>query len=339
MRHVLFFLCLSVLLGCNALTAHAQQSAQPLSIGFLPGAASLDSPFNALTYLGLARAQEDFELELRAREALGPVWNQDEARAQLDSLLRQHVHAVVLNGNEWGVAVRELAPAFPAVRFILTEALVEDLPNVVSLRFANEQGGFLAGCLAGLLAAPGKAAFIGGADIPPLRDLAAGFAQGLAHVAPGTQGTIAWLGTGQDFSGFASPDKGRAKAQELYEQGVEIIFAAAGGGGDGVLIAASEQGRLVIGMDYDQSDAAPGHVPASLLKRMDLAVYQELQFLVRGTFTPGVHVYDLRDGGLELTGLVGPNTLIPAGVQEKVLEAAEKVRAGLIVVQPAPAVN
>ena len=302
-----------------------------LTVAFLPGAGGLDSPFNVLAYKGLAQAKTDLGIELRSRQGLEGTWNEDEAQRQLDSLLKQPVDVIVANGLEWASAISQLAASHPEVRFILLDAALPDLPNVSCATFANAEGGYLAGALAGWMTGTNRVAFIGGVDIPSVQAFQQGFEQGVAYTAPETAVMIRYISQGRDFSGFSSPDLGRENAADLYGQDADIIFAVAGESGLGVIQAAQNADRYVIGVDYDQDALAKGHVLASIIKRVDNAVYEEIGRIARDAFQPGIHVYGLLDGGLSISEMQYTRENIPNVVQEKLLELEEKLRHSVIV--------
>lgn len=307
-----------------------------LTVGYLPGAGELESAFNMLAYEGVGKAEKDFGLQVRARQGLEGLADEDEAARQVASLLQQSVDVIVAVGVEWAASIEKAAKENPDLRFIIVDAEVRDLPNVVSVIFANEEGGFLAGCLAGYMSVSKRVGFIGGVAIPPVRAFRHGYAQGLAYADPEVSMMTRYISQGPDFSGFQDQDTAYTLAEELYVQGVDIIFAVAGFAGLAVLTEAKEQDRYAIGVDYDQDDVAEGHVLTSVIKRADRAVYQELQRIHEDVFQPGVHLYDLRDGGIALSEMKYTRDKIPQVVQEKLLEVEEKIKHGVIEIEKLP---
>jgi len=320
LRLLLFLVVLSVATPAGALT-----------VGFLPGAGELDSPFNELAYMGLAKAEDEFACRLVARQGLEGRIDDAEAAQQMQALLETGVDVVVANGVEWAKAVQQAAEKHPELLFIAVEARLEPLPNVVSVLFANEEGGFLAGSLAGYASTTGMVGFIGGVDIPSVRAFRHGYAQGLRHAAPEAEMLSRYVSRGEDFSGFFDADAANELAMQLFEQGVDIVFPVAGEAGIAVLAAAEQQDRYAIGVDYDQGYLAKGHVLASVVKRVDKALFEELQRVAEDQFQPGEHIYGLRDGGIALQGM-DPG-LLPQAVQERLLEVEEKIRHGVIKVE------
>ncbi len=309
---------------------------QAFTVGYLPGAGELDSPFNELAYMGLARAEDDFGFKLVARQGLEGFTDDREAKAQMQALLEMPVDVVVANGIEWRDTVETVAPKHPEKRFVIVDAELRGLPNVVSVLFANEEGGFLAGCLAGYMSSTKRVGFIGGVAIPTVRAFRHGFAQGLAYADPEVAMLTRYVSQGSDFSGFYDQQVAFQLAKNLYSEGVDIIFPVAGEAGLAVLNAAKELDRYAIGIDYDQDHLAKGHILASVLKRVDKAVYEELQLITRDQFQAGVHVYGLRDGGIGLSEMQYTRDHIPQAVQERLLEVQEKLKHGVIDLQKLP---
>jgi basic membrane protein A len=129
--------------------------------------------------------------------------------------------------------------------------------------------------------------YVGGMDVPLLRRFEEGYIQGVKYANPDVEVVSGWVGA------FDDPTKGKELALTQYEEGVDIIFAAAGKSGEGVLAASAEQDLYSIGVDSDQCYIEPGHVVASMMKMVDVAVYDAIESLTEGTLEAGNRVYDL----------------------------------------------
>ncbi|WP_050525575.1 BMP family lipoprotein [Pseudorhodobacter aquimaris] len=163
-----------------------------------------------------------------------------------------------------------VAPDFPDTKFVLIDGVV-DQPNVRSVMFAEHEGSYLVGMLAAMASKSDTVGFIGGMDIPLIRQFGCGYAQGVKAVTP--DATVIANMTGNTGAAWNDPVKGGELAKSQISQGADVIFAAAGGTGMGVLQAAADADILSIGVDSNQNHLHPGKVLTSMLKRVDNAVY------------------------------------------------------------------
>ena len=185
-------------------------------------------------------------------------------------------------------------------------------PNVAGLVFAEEQGSYLVGVAAALKSETGKVGFIGGVCCFGLIEkFEAGFRAGVASVDPSIEVTAEYITDAPDFDGFNQPDRAQVIATTMYEDGADVIYHAAGGAGNGMFQAAKDftedNGSKVwgIGVDSDQYNTIGAVDPSlqefvltSMLKRVDVAVYEILKAQEEGTFTAGPNVYDLSVDGV-----------------------------------------
>ncbi len=168
--------------------------------------------------------------------------------------------------------------------------------------FAEEQGSFLVGAAAALKTKTDHIGFIGGVEVPLIQKFEAGYLAGAKEVNPKIKVDVTYLTQAPDFSGFGDPAKGKTAAQGMYDGGADIVYHAAGGSGGGVFEAASESGNLAIGVDSDQYQTADPSVKdvimTSMLKNVNVAVYEYLKEVNDGTFPSGVTRYDLAADGV-----------------------------------------
>jgi basic membrane protein A len=201
-------------------------------------------------------------------------------------------------------SIEAVARDFPLVRFAIVDRIVA-LPNVQSFVFREHEGSFLAGLLAALASKTGTLGFVGGQDIPLIRKVLCGYEQGARHANPKIRIVSAMTGTTN--AAWTDPARGAELARAQAAQGADVIFAAAGTTGLGVLQAVADLGLLGIGVDSNQNGLHPGHMLTSLLKRTDVAVYRAFKGV-----QPGVTALGLKEGGLALAfdehnvGLVTP---------------------------------
>jgi basic membrane protein A and related proteins len=188
-------------------------------------------------------------------------------------------------------SIAKVAAEFPRLRFAIVDAVV-DAPNVQSFVYREHEGAFLVGMLAAMASKSGTVGFVGGMDIPLVRKFLCGYEQGARHAVPAIRSVSAM--TGSTPAAWTDPARGAELAKAQMAQGADVIFAAAGTTGLGVMQAARDAGRLSIGVDSNQNHLHPGSVLTSLVKRVDLAVL--------GAFNgvqPGVTALGLKEGALD----------------------------------------
>ncbi len=253
------------------------------------------------------------------------------SEAQREQALRQLAGAgfnpIVMTGFAFGDVLGQVAPEFPDTKFAIIDMVV-DQPNVKSVVFTEHEGSYLVGMMAALASKTGTVGFIGGMDIPLIRRFGCGFAQGAMAANPAVKVILNM--TGSDPSAWNDPVKGGEIAKAQKGQGADVIFAAAGGTGVGVLQAAKDEGILSIGVDSNQNYMQPGSVLTSMLKRVDVAVYNALK---EGTeMTGGMNVLDLKAGGVGYAMDENNAALVSADMLAAVDAASAKIVAGEIVV-------
>ena len=261
------------------------------------------------------KAQEDYEPNLRL-------------------LVDQGAELVVAVGFMMEAATRRVARDNPRAKFLLIDSPVLDdagkpitLPNVRAVVFREHEGSFLAGALAGELTRTGKVGFVGGMQLPLIQKFEVGFRAGLRMVNPAAarEVLVAYTGT------FDDERKGIEVGQDLYRRGCDIVFHGAGLDGLGVIKAAQQAGRWVIGVDSDQSHVAPRNVLTSMIKHADLAVYQAVRDAVNGSFAGGDVVLGLRESGVGLSPLGGEaDAAVTAVARAAALKDVEVLRAAVI---------
>jgi basic membrane protein A len=196
-------------------------------------------------------------------------------------------------GFAWASALEEVSTDYPDTKFQIIDMVV-DQPNVRSIVFAEEQGSYLVGMLAAMASETGTVSFIGGMDIPLIRNFACGYAQG-AKAANADVNIVANM-TGTTPAAWNDPVKGSELTLAQISQGSDVVYAAAGGTGVGVLQTAADNNILSIGVDANQNYLHPGQVLTSMLKRVDNAVYDAL--IAGDMLEAGFNVMDLSNGGV-----------------------------------------
>lgn len=289
-----------------------------------------DNSFNDAADRGLERAKKEFAASTEVIEP-GDGADRESGLRQLAAKKRDLVIGV---GFLFTEDLQAVASEFPEVKFAGVDFTVTEgatlPPNLVALKFKEEEGSFLVGALAALVSKTGKVGFVGGMEIPLIKKFEAGFRAGAKEVRPDAEVLVKYAGVTDEA--FKNPAKGKELALALYGQGVDVIFHASGGTGQGVFTAAREQGKLAIGVDSDQHDMAPGHVLTSMVKKVDLAVFEQIKAIRDGTFRGGVRVFDLASGGVDYVYDDRNKALIPDDVRAKVEALRGRIVRGEIVV-------
>jgi len=302
-----------------------------------------DLSFNDSAAAGLDQAAQEFGVEI---EELEPNEGGENREELLRLLSEQEFDLVFGVGFLFADSVKATAADFPEVNYGLIDGGFEGLDeagNVASLTFAEHEGSFLVGAAAALKSTTGKIGFIGGVEIDLIKKFEAGFIAGAKHVNPDIEVDVKYISQPPDFSGFGDPAKGKEVALGQYNGGADVIYHAAGGSGAGLFEAAKEVSERTgtkvwaIGVDSDQYQTAPEevreYVLTSMLKRVDVAVYETVKDAVEGAFAPGSRTFGLSDDG------VGYST--SGGHLDDIVEQLEELKASIIagdiVVPSAPA--
>ncbi|MCC7273699.1 MAG: BMP family ABC transporter substrate-binding protein [Alphaproteobacteria bacterium] len=272
-----------------ALPAAAQQPFVPAIVFDIGG--KHDKGFNESGLEGAERFRRATGIAYREAE----MTLASDREATLRALVEGGATLVVAMGSGQVPAITATARAFPAVRFAIVDAAVE-APNVRSFVFKEEEGSYLAGVLAAEASRSGIIGFIGGMDIPVIRAFACGYAQGARRILPTV--TVLQATAGDTPAAWLDPAWGGALADAQMNQGADVIFAAAGATGFGVLQAATARRRLAIGVDTNQNHLHPGSVLTSMVKRVDVAVHQALRSALDGTWEAGTVTLGLKEGGV-----------------------------------------
>lgn len=262
-----------------------------------------DQSFNDMAAAGLDKAKAEFGLE--AQESDAADGEDDAAKVErLTQLAEAGYNPVIAVGFAYSAPLGEVAPQFPDTTFaIVDDASLADAENVASLVFAEEQGSFLVGAAAALKSQANHIGFVGGVNVPLIHKFEAGFEAGAKAVKPDITIESQYLTEPPDFSGFGDPAKGKTAAEGMFDAGADIVFHAAGGSGLGVFQAAKAAGGLGIGVDSDQYNTVPEDlqpvVMTSMLKKVDVAVYDYIKSFVDGDPLSGPVVFDLEKNGVD----------------------------------------
>lgn len=253
---------------------------------------------------------------------------QEDYEPNLNLLVSEKVDLAVGVGFMIENALEASAKKNPGTRFLLIDSPLLDaqskpytLPNVQTVVFREHEGSFLAGALAGLATKSGKVGFVGGMQIPLIRKFEVGYVAGLKMVNAKVADEAKRVYTGS----FDNSSAGKRAALDLYNQGVDIVFHAAGADGLGVIQAAKEQDKLAIGVDSDQAHLAPKNVLTSMVKQVDYAIYNSVKTIVEKKFQVGDGALGLKEGGVGLTPVA-----VDFPGKEAALARVEKLRKAVV---------
>ena len=301
------------LLCLMALTA-ARAQAQPAVIFELGG--KNDKSFGQSAWEGAERWKKDHGRPYLEFEIANAAQREQAARR----FAERGAQPIVGVGFPQASSIEAVARDFPALRFAIVDMVVP-LPNVQSFVYREHEGAFLAGMLAALASKTGTIGFVGGQDIPLIRKVQCGYEQGAHHAVPAIKSLQSMTGTTN--AAWTDPARGAELARAQAAQGADVIFAAAGTTGLGVLQAVADLKLLGIGVDSNQNGLHPGFILTSLLKRTDVAVYRAFSGV-----QPGVTALGLKEGGLDLAFDANNARLVSAAMRQRIDAARADIVAG-----------
>lgn len=289
-----------------------------------------DKSFNDLSYEGLKKAETDLGVEIKVLESKEIT----DYESNIDQLATAGYSPIFAVGFLMTDTVSKMSTAYPDTEFAGVDEFFDPVPaNVVGLTFKEQEGSYLAGVVAGLatketfdskLNPENVIGFVGGMDVPLIKKFEAGFIAGAKSVNPDVKVISLYAGN------FTDQAKGKELGYSLIEQKADVIYAAAGAVGLGTIEACKEKGALFIGVDADQFETVPGSgsvMLTSMMKRVDVAVYNTVKDSVDGAFPGGtIKEFGLKEGGVDLA----PYHDFESKVPQTIKDAVEKARTGII---------
>ncbi len=280
-----------------------------------------DKSFNEAAFTGAKRWAEETGGNFREIELT--------SEAQREQALRRFAEAgynpVVMTGFAFASSLDTVAPDFPDTKFAIIDMVV-DQPNVQSVVYKEQEGSYLVGMMAAMASKSGTVGFVGGMDIPLIRKFACGYVQGVKAVNP--DATVIQNMTGTTPAAWNDPVKGGELTKAQIAQGADVVYAAAGSTGLGVLQTAADENILAIGVDSNQNYLHPGHMLTSMMKRVDVAVYNA--FSAGPDLKPGFNVLGLAEGGVDYAFDEYNKDLVTPEMKAAVDDAKAKIIAGEI---------
>jgi len=283
-----------------------------------------DKSFNEMSYVGTQKYKADTGRDYREFE----TQTESQVGQAIQNFASRGFSPIVMLSNGYRDQMERVARDFPDTKFMMIDAYI-DLPNVRSVEFSEHEGSYLVGLVAGMTSKSKIIGFVGGQDIPLIRKFACGYAQGA--FAGGAKEVIRTM-TGITVTAFNDPVKGGEIARSQMEQGADVIFAAAGGTGIGVLQAVADGGKLAIGVDSNQNYMFPGTMLTSMVKRVDIATYNTFRDAEEGNWSGGSIKFGTAEGGVDWALDEYNRDLITPEVEAAVNEARQKIIDGEIIV-------
>ncbi|MBP7648177.1 MAG: BMP family ABC transporter substrate-binding protein [Comamonas sp.] len=278
----------------------------------------LDKSFNEAAYTGI----EKWKKETGKKYLSFEITNESQREQAIRRMAERGASPIIGIGFGQASSIEKVAKEFPKLQFAIIDMVV-DLPNVQSVVFKEQEGSFLVGAMAAMASKTGKVGFVGGMDIPLIRKFECGYKQGAMWANPKAEmiGNM----TGTTGAAWNDPARGGELAKAQFSQGVDVVFAAAGGTGIGVYQAAKDSGKLAIGVDSNQNHIQPGTMLTSMLKRVDVAVYN-----VAKGHKAGISVLGLKEGGVDYAVDANNAKLVTADMKKKVEAAKADIISGKI---------
>lgn len=277
-----------------------------------------DKSFNEAAYRGMERWKKE-----TGKPALEfEIANESQREQALRRMAERGASPIIGVGFGQASMVEKVAKEFPKLQFTIIDGVAK-LPNVQSVVFKEQEGSFLVGMIAALTSKSGKVGFIGGMDIPLIRKFQCGYEQGVKYANPKAEVFVNMVGT--TGAAWNDPARGGELARAQFAKQADVIFAAAGGTGIGIYQAAKDAGKLTIGVDSNQNHLQPGTMLTSMVKRVEVAVYEAAK-----NHKPGLVVLGLKEDGVDYALDQYNAKLISPEVKKKVDAAKADVIAGKI---------
>ncbi|OYU43766.1 MAG: BMP family ABC transporter substrate-binding protein [Burkholderiales bacterium PBB4] len=277
-----------------------------------------DKSFNEAAFRGMEKWKKDTGKNYLSFE----IANESQREQALRRMAEKGASPIIGIGFGQASSIEKIAKEFPKLQFAIIDMVVNQ-PNVQSVVFKEHEGSFLVGVMAALASKTGKVGFVGGMDIPLIRKFQCGYEQG-AKFANAKAEVFSNM-TGTTGAAWNDPARGGELAKSQFGKGADVVFAAAGGTGMGVYQAAKDGGKFAIGVDSNQNYVQPGTMLTSMVKRVDLAVYN-----VAKAHTPGVSVLGLKEGGVDYAADEFNAKLITPDMKKRVEAAKADIVSGKI---------
>lgn len=310
----------------------AAQTASISRVGLVTDVGKVDDhTFNESAYRGMVRAVQEFGLKSAFIETQQPT----DYDKNIEQFAVANYDMIITVGFMLGDATKKMAQKYPNVRFAIVDfAYNPPLDNVIGLIFAEEQSGFMAGALAGLMTRSKILGMVAGVEIPPVIRFRKGYEAGIKHVCANCDVLGVYIDS------FIDPARGKTAAMSQIDEGADVIFGGGGTTGSGAILGATQAGVWAIGVDQDEylTTFKQGRTPgsdkllSSAMKRVDNAVYGAVKRAVQGTFSGGTVKFDASSGGIGLAPFHETGASVPDEVKTKLQEIAADLQSGKLIV-------
>ena len=319
-------LCTALVASAACSLAAAQPAASQPAVIFDMGG-KFDKSFNEAAYNGAERWKKEGGKPYLEFE----VSNAAQREQAMRKMAERNANPIIGVGFSQGSSMEKVAKEFPKLKFTIIDFVI-DLPNVESIVFKEHEGSFLVGMMAAMVSKTGKVGFVGGMDVPLIRKFQCGYEQGAKFANPKVE--VSANMTGTTPTAWNDPARGGELAKSQFAKGVDVVFAAAGGTGVGVYQAAKDGGKLAIGVDSNQNHLHPGTMLTSMVKRVDVAVYNSFK-----QHKAGVTSLGLKEGGGDIAMDQHNAKLVTPEMKAKVDAAKADIISGKIKVTDYMAAN
>lgn len=293
----MFLIMAMVMVGCAG-NQPAEQSEEPaaeeasaLKVALVVAGGLGDRSFYDSSNEGLKMAIEKLGVEGKVLEC------KNDPTLYTDQLVQASTASdvVVVVGFEFYDVIQEVAAEFPDKKYVYIDNVIENVENITCIDYNENEGSFLAGALAAMESKTGKIGMVGGMDIPVIRNFQVGYEAGAKYINPDIQVETIFAGD------FEDPAKGKESALALYAKDIDIVFQVAGKTGEGVFEAAKDTGKFAIGVDSDQRYINPDAIIASMIKGVDISIYETIEKIQKGEFESGnVYEYGAKENGVRI---------------------------------------
>ncbi|MGL6105617.1 BMP family lipoprotein [Romboutsia sp.] len=321
------------MVGCSSTDKkEGQDSEKPkekeYSVGIVLGEGGAnDQSFNQSSLEGLDKAKNDLGIKGTYLES-----NQDADYApNIETFIDQDVNLIIGVGYTTSTAMLDAAKLYPEKQFVIIDHNYEEegteIPaNMLCVTFDEREAAYLVGLIASKMSETNKVGFIGGMKIPNITRFEEGFNAGIKAGNPDTKLLSQYANSFDDAS------LGKSIANQMYSNGADVIFSAAGGVGTGAIESAKEKNKYAIGVDMDQNNLAPDNVITSAMKRVDIGVFDIISKAKKGEFDGGkAVVYGLKDDAVGIAPTTSKN--VPKEILDLVEDQKQQIIDGKIKVE------
>lgn len=311
--------------GTSEAASGEATSGKEITVGMITDVGGVnDRSFNQTSWEGLqALAKENPNISVSYLESKTDA----DYSANIETYLSEDTDLIICVGYMLAEATKAAAEANPDQLFAIIDDSSIDLPNVACLMFSQAEASYLVGIVAGLATESNTVGYVQGMVSDSMNQFGCGFIAGVKSVNP--EATVLQF----NANNFGDPTGGNTAATDMITKGADVIFHAAGATGNGVIEACKANGVYAIGVDTDQAPLAPETVITSAMKRVDIAAQDISLAVANGTFTPGVHLYSLENGGVDLSPT---RDLLTDEMLTAVEDAKAKIIAGEVQVPSTP---